>query len=437
MGMTPDYLLGMIDADGRNRPSAPVIVRGDADLLERTIEACPHKRKYTSGLLMDEQSLEQLGGKDFLEKLMDDFEEVMFPEMQKDSYVMIFVIHPRKDKKLELNYCVANMQLPSGKSLKAYYDRVDRKRFTLFMEQLNLRHGLSNPNDPLRQRSLYLNPKLPKEKERAIQLIHRVVEHAIEKKRIHDRKSLLEFLADTYEINRQGDNYISIRDSSGRLLRLKGRYYQKDFKAVEEVPRQSVDSQKTKDRLEFLNRELERLCALRSKYLEERYQTKTETTNQEKIDYEYTNTRRGLRRRILGALAGIARRTQSLIQEIAGRDRTRGRESQRDAGQCRGALERGRVEGSTTLERDYSDRRLRDRTSDSQERLHAHRIYGEGSRRRGDEEISAANDALPMFARFLRFLPRSLLRLSRERRDSSKVNPEIQKSGGSEEGPER
>lgn len=438
MGMTPDYLLGMIDADGRARPSAPVIIRGDAKLLREVIKSSPHKRKYTSGLLMDEKSLEELGGKRFLEKLMDEFKKVMFPGISKDSYVIIFVIHIRKDKKLELNYCVANMHLPSGKSLTPYYDRTDRKRFTLFMEQQNLKYGLSNPNDPSRKKSFRLNPNLPKEKEQAVKLIHRAVEHAIEKGRVRDRESLLKFLGGTYEINRQGDNYLSIRDSSGRLLRLRGAYYEKGFKAGKVASPISEDPQKTKDRLAVVTGELERLCALRAKYLAERYQPTIKTTNQENTDYENTNTRRGLRRRILGAFGGITRRVESFVREITQRTKTSDHESQPTVGGDPGAGSRNPIQNPPTLEGDRLARRQRYRASHPERWDHAHGLRDSTGERRDDGDISITESSISMFARFFRFLPRRLLRLSGERRNSDQGNSGLQQDIGEfKKGPER
>lgn len=415
MGMTPEYLLGMIDADGRERPSAPVIVRGDAELLRQVIKTCPHKHKYTSGLLMDEMSWQQLGGRNFVEKLMDDFEEVMFPGLPKESYAMIWVVHPRQDKKLELNYCVANFHLPSGKALTPYYDRTDRKRFAFLMEQQNLLYGLSNPNDPDRQKSLQLKPALPKEKQLAVQMIHRAVEHAIEKERVHDRESLLEFLGGTYEINRQGKDYISIRDSSGRLLRLKGAYYDNGFKAEKVTPRISEDPQKTKDRLVFVTSELERLCALRQKYLAERYQPKLKTKDQENTDHEKPNTRRSLRRRILGTFAGIGRRAERLLREITPRTRASDHESQPTAGGTSGASARYPIKNSPSLAGDYLNRQPRHRASNSEDGVHAHHIHEQRAEQYDEYDIPATHNGFPLFTRFLRHFSRRVLRLSGDR----------------------
>lgn len=420
MGMTPEYLLGMIDADGRKRPSAPIIVRGDAKLLRQVIAANPHKRKYTSGLMMDEKSLEQLGGRNFLEKLMDDFERVMFPGIPKDSFVIIFVIHPRLDKKLEINYCVANLHLPSGKNLKPYFDKIDRRRFSLFMEQQNLLHGMSNPNDPERRKSIRPNPRLPKGRQAATKLIHNCVEHAIKTGRVSDRESLIKFLENTYQINRQGVDYISIRDSSGRLLRLKGGYYCQAFKAGVVVPKIPEDPKQTRDRLTFVSGELERLCSLRSEKLTERYKPKSK----EKKQNDNTNQRQSLRGRIFRKITGITQRARSLVREIAERNRTRAERAQRTTKISRGADQQHRAQGSAPLARDYFDRRSRRSTSDTEAGISSYLPDHGGTERRDNDEVSSSHDGVALFARFLRFFPQRVRRLQSRRGDAAGIAQE-------------
>lgn len=433
MGMTPEYLLGLIDSNGERRPEPPTIVRGDAELLKRAIASCPHKHTYTSGVLMDEKPLKELGGHPFLETLMDDFQKTMLPGMPDDAYVMIFVIHHRRDSKLELNYCIANLHLPSGRSLTPYYHKSDCKRFQLFVEQQNLTHGMSNPNAPGRRKTLITNPKDSKERKEGRQLIHRTVEKAVEAGHVYDRESLLRHLKLVYTINRAGRDSVTVRTSDDQLYRMKGAYYSRDYDAGKPLPAMGDDEAVSADRLRTVTQRLNELCAMRADYFRKKYYP--EPKQEEKPDGK-ESVRAAARQRIRGAAGSIIDRAQTLLRALVRRKRIDAPRHRGTDGQPRriGAENQGR--DAAPLARGHHSGRSGDHPSRPEDRVLSPVA---DPRRAGLEqtihELPPALNRLSLFARFFRIVSRRVHRLS-GRGDTARETPEVLQDHGGEQ-PER
>ena len=124
--------------------------RGDPEQMIQLIDSTNFAQKYTSGVLsfaerdLDEHQKQQI---------MDSFERVLMPGIDKDQYSILWVQHQDKDR-LELNFVVANVELQSGKRLQPYYDKADRPRLNAWKDLVNDHYKLHDPNDPLNKREL-------------------------------------------------------------------------------------------------------------------------------------------------------------------------------------------------------------------------------------------------------------------------------------------
>ena len=264
-----DYLLGK----DRDREDAR-LDRGDPEQMIQLIDSTNFAQKYTSGVLsfaerdLDEHQKQQI---------MDSFERVLMPSMDKDQYSILWVQHQDKDR-LELNFVVANVELQSGKRLQPYYDKADRPRLNAWKDLVNDHYKLHDPNDPLNKRELCTPNALPKHKQKASEIITDGLLSVAESGRIQNREDVIKTLESAgFEIARTTPKTISIKDpDGGKNIRLKGMIYEQDFRFGKElradIERASERYRASRsDRVQEARATLERLVARKRESNELRY----------------------------------------------------------------------------------------------------------------------------------------------------------------------
>ncbi|HHO0151187.1 TPA: plasmid mobilization relaxase MbeA [Enterobacter asburiae] len=221
-----DYLLGK----DRNREGATVL-QGKPEEVRELIDASPYAKKYTSGVLSFEESELAPGQR---EKLMESFERVLMPGLDKDQYSVLWVEHGDKGR-VELNFVIPNTELLTGKRLQPYYDRADRPRIEAWQTVVNGRMGFSDPNDPLKKRYLVTPRTLPEAKQEAVSAITNGLLGLASSGELKTRQDVTEALtASGFEVVRTTKSSISIADpDGGRNIRLKGAIYEQSFNAGE------------------------------------------------------------------------------------------------------------------------------------------------------------------------------------------------------------
>ncbi|EJC6143063.1 relaxase/mobilization nuclease domain-containing protein, partial [Escherichia coli] len=112
--------------------------------VRELIDATPFAKKYTSGVLSFAEQTLPPGER---ERVMESFERVLMPGLEKNQYSILWVEHQDKGR-LELNFVIPNMELASGKRLQPYYDRADRPRINAWQTLVNHHYGLHDPNAP-------------------------------------------------------------------------------------------------------------------------------------------------------------------------------------------------------------------------------------------------------------------------------------------------
>lgn len=236
-----DYLLG----EDREREHAQVL-SGDVELTAQLIDSSPFAKKYTSGCLSFYEH--DLSDQD-KQKIMQNFEECLFPGLDKDQYQILWVQHQDKinqdtcETRLELNFVIPNVELSTGKRLQPFYAPVDLDRVDLFKQITNTEHSLYDPNDP-EHRQLFLNKKnLPKDIKDFKEQLHQRVYRAVSNGEVTDRQELVQWLeSNQINVTRQVKNSISIEnpyEGAKRPIRLEGEIYEQGFRATSEY-RQEV-----------------------------------------------------------------------------------------------------------------------------------------------------------------------------------------------------
>ena len=275
-----DYLLG----EDREREHAQVL-SGDVELTAQLIDSSPFAKKYTSGCLSFYEH--DLSDQD-KQQIMQNFEECLFPGLDKDQYQILWVQHQDKvnqdtgETRLELNFVIPNVELSTGKRLQPFYAPVDLDRVDLFKQITNTEHSLYDPDDP-EHRQLFLNKKnLPKDIKDFKEQLHQRVYRAVANGEVADRQELVKWLElNQIHVTRQVKNSISIEnpyEGAKRPIRLEGEIYEQGFRATGEY-RQEVQQRieeyrgTTSERYRANVTEYQRQLEHKSQYHNDRYST--------------------------------------------------------------------------------------------------------------------------------------------------------------------
>lgn len=228
-----DYLLGK----ERNREGA-TLLRGDAEETKALIDSNDYAQRYTSGVLsFEEKDISD----DAKQQIMDSFEDALLPGLDGDQYNVMWVEHQDKGR-LELNFLVPNVELTTGKRLNVYYDPVDRPRLDAWKDLANDEHGLSDPNDPDKQRALCTPGNLPRDKAKAQEQLTQSLLGMVEQGQINSRDDVVSTLENAgFNVTRQTKSSISIEDPEGKPMRLKGALYERAFTAGSQLPEAAAE----------------------------------------------------------------------------------------------------------------------------------------------------------------------------------------------------
>ena len=275
-----DYLLG----EDREREHAQVL-SGDVALTAQLIDSSPFAKKYTSGCLSFYEH--DLSDQD-KQQIMQNFEQCLFPGLDKDQYQILWVQHQDKinqdtgETRLELNFVIPNVELSTGKRLQPFYAPVDLDRVDLFKQITNTEHSLYDPDDP-EHRQLFLNKKnLPKDIKDFKEQLHQRVYRAVANGEVADRQELVKWLeSNQIHVTRQVKNSISIEnpyEGAKRPIRLEGEIYEQGFRATGEY-RQEVQQRieeyrgTTSERYRANVTDYQRQLEHKSQYHSDRYPT--------------------------------------------------------------------------------------------------------------------------------------------------------------------
>lgn len=231
-----DYLLGK----DRDRDYAKVL-QGDVSEVSGLIDTSPFAKKYTSGCLSFYEH--DLSDQD-KQKIMQDFEQALFPGMDQSQYRVLWIEHQDKlneetgERRLELNFLIPNVEILTGQRLQPYYDKADRPRIDLFKKITNYEYQLHDADDPLYRQAVTTAKNLPKTVNEIKETLDIEATRAVESGLITDRQSMKKWLLDLgLEVTRETKKSLSIKnpndDEKARPIRLTGAIYEQDFRLTE------------------------------------------------------------------------------------------------------------------------------------------------------------------------------------------------------------
>ncbi len=286
------YLVGTHDHNGIERADVRVL-RGDPAAVAQVADSLDFKHRYTSGVIAfageDEPTDLQIN------EVLDDFERAAFAGLSKDRISYSAILHAESDGKKHIHIFAARVDLATGKSLNIAPPGWE-KSYDPLRDHYNHKYGWAKPDDPARARTQQPGHVAlidAADLRRGVQvepdpkaLITQYIEQRIKAGKIDDRAGVLDALKDAgFKINREGKDYISIRDAeTGEKIRLKGAIYEQDFtpgRAIEITDRARAGSARKPDqrRAESARKELEAAIDRRSEYNEGRYKIRERPVN--------------------------------------------------------------------------------------------------------------------------------------------------------------
>lgn len=245
-----DYLLGK-DNDRANAR----LLQGDPELTTEIINGLDFKKLYTSGTLAFVHGEGDKLSEEDKQDIIDSFEQTLFPNLEPSQYSGYWVEHTDKvnekgEKRLELNFVFASVELTSSKALPVYYHRNDKHLTDAWRDFTVAKYDLIDPNALERKRIISTVKDLPKDVKKLRDALHDLIAEEIRQGNINNRSDILKFLkSKDIEVARETDKSISIKNPHGtRNIRFSGAIYEREFtreKLVRENSASATDKLRT------------------------------------------------------------------------------------------------------------------------------------------------------------------------------------------------
>ena len=341
-----DYLLGK----DRDRDYAKVL-QGDVSEVSGLIDTSPFAKKYTSGCLsFYEHDLTEPDK----QKIMQDFEQALFPGMDQSQYRVLWIEHQDKlneetgERRLELNFLIPNVEILTGQRLQPYYDKADRPRIDLFKKITNYEYQLHDADDPLYRQAVTTAKNLPKTVNEIKETLDIEATRAVESGLITDRQSMKKWLLDLgLEVTRETKKSLSIKnpndDEKARPIRLTGAIYEQDFRLTEtsqqltiaasERYRREAEQRNQSDIQRYAEYSAKRSTELEQQYRQHQngYTAETERSNERDIAADrpdYSSSQEAAATRHDSPIARTTTADQTATSELAAVERLEPRNSQ-------------------------------------------------------------------------------------------------------------
>jgi hypothetical protein len=212
-------------------PTARVL-RGDPAITQRLIDRSKFSQKYCGIVLSCEKNITDATAA----AILDDFRNLLCGGLEKDALDVLVVGHTDKvhptTKAVRPDYHITAVEtdLHTGKHVTIYHHRRDHDLFYAWERMINIKYGLSRPDDPARRRTINIGKKLGQSRKDLLAAVDAAVCGEVNAGRIADRADVVRFLEEAgFTVPRQGDNYLTIADKDGNRTRLKGLFYEREF----------------------------------------------------------------------------------------------------------------------------------------------------------------------------------------------------------------
>lgn len=277
-----NYLLGK-DNDRINAR----LLKGDPDITTEVINGLKFAKTYTSGgIHFAYDEAKNLTEQDKFD-IIESFEKAMFPNLELSQVSGYWVEHTDKtneqgERRLELNFIYANVDLETGKALPVYYHANDKHLTSAWRDYTNIKYDLIDPLEVQRQQTIKIANNLPKHKKEMLHDIHEIITAKVADGKIKNRADIVETLESIDGIELLGkplkNKYITIKDpdEKGKNIRIKGAIYDNPkwtiTEFIEQLERaETADARAKPERLREAQARLQYSVGKREERFEKRY----------------------------------------------------------------------------------------------------------------------------------------------------------------------
>lgn len=277
-----EYLLGK-DNDRVNAR----LLKGDPSITTEIINGLKFAKTYTSGgIHFGYDEAKNLTEQDKYD-IIESFEKAMFPNLEPSQVSGYWVEHTDKvneqgERRLELNFIYANVDLESGKALPVYYHANDKHLTSAWRDYTNIKYDLIDPLEIQRQQTIKIANNLPKHKKEILNDIHEIITAKVADGKIKNRADIVETLESIEGIELLGkplkNKYIKIKDpdNKGKNIRLRGAIYDDPQWTIQGFVRQleeteTADTRPKSERLAEAEKRLRKSVSKRAERFEKRF----------------------------------------------------------------------------------------------------------------------------------------------------------------------
>lgn len=310
------------------------ILRGDSDITLAYIKQAAKKQKWSwsSGVLTFSETLTEKQK----DEIIEEFERVFFPGLEKDQYNLLVVEHSDKGR-TELHYIAPRIELRSGLAFNPYYVKRDLKKKDLFQDFVNLKYGFTQWQNSENVRKV--RPKWAKNAKKAD--IKKAIDDAlfplIEEGLIENRAELIMQIQEWgFELNRAGKESITIIDTEQKKHKLKGAFYGQQFDNGISGIREKIETRK-RETAAGIRREIQPIKRELDKII--RYQADNNRARYKKAEIAHRSNRERDRNR-----------SETVSEQADERAVLQGRETERDANRSTEKQDKRRIDDTDRSE---------------------------------------------------------------------------------------
>jgi hypothetical protein len=212
-------------------PTARVL-RGDPAITQRLIDRSKFSQKYCGIVLSFEENITEVTAA----VILDDFRNLLCGGLEPDALDILAVGHTDKTHpttkavRPDFHITAVETDLRTGKHVTIYHHRRDHDLFYAWERMINIKYGLSRPDDPARRRTINIAKKLGQSRKDLLAAVDAAVCGEVKAGRISNRADVVRFLEGAgFTVPRQGENYLTIADKDDNRTRLKGLIYDRKF----------------------------------------------------------------------------------------------------------------------------------------------------------------------------------------------------------------
>jgi len=257
-----NYLLNERKAAGTAR-----VIKGDENLTKAVIKGVTYKQKTCFGVLSFEEKHDFLTEEQKL-KIIKDFERALLGDYMLERVNVLWVEHSDKNGRLELNFLIPKIDMPTGKSFNPYLAKFDQYRIDLIKRIINDEYNLSSPDDPAREQTISISKKNI-ENYQNLEELDKKLHDLVGQGYIKNRDHMIELLMQSgIEVTRSTKKSITVVLPNQKTKnRLKGGIYDANFTGAQGLGELGQSS--SRRIREFHNRDTQAECERNRRKLEE------------------------------------------------------------------------------------------------------------------------------------------------------------------------